>query len=233
LSLLDGMIQVNTARSMVLAVYFVDSGSQAERRLAQFHRIEGTTEIGPEMSFEFPPCSRRMSRADWRLVLALRRDPEASVAELAEEVGQSTSTTSRRYDALLDQGAVMFNPILEFSRFHETLAVMVATVEPEGMRERIEREIRAMHPQSIHSWGPTQPDRVGSIATVYLLVSAPTAAELDRLTGRVAHIPGVTQVLLWYGLATLPLRLWVTERIETVLRLSKSSVDRHPQRLSG
>ena len=223
LSLIDGMIQIAPARTMVMAVYFVDSESQARRRLAQFERIEGGAEIGPEMSFELPPCSRRMSRADWRLVLALRRNPEARLTDLAKEVGQSTRTTSRRYDSLLEDGAVMFDPILEFSRFYETLGVLVATVEPPGAQEQVEREIRALHPRSIHSWGPTLPDPEGRCATVFLLVSAPTAAELDELTGRAARVPGVTRVLLWIGRATLPVQAWLSERIEAMLRSPRPS----------
>jgi DNA-binding Lrp family transcriptional regulator len=220
LSLIDGMIQIVPARTMLCAVYFVDSESQAERRLRQLQGAEGTKEIGPEMTFEFPPCSHRMSRPDWRLVLALRRNPEASMAELAEEVGQSTRTTSRRFDSLLDEGALVFDPIFEFSRFSQTLAVLVATVEPPERREKIEREIRALYPQSIPTWGPTPPDPKGETTTVTLWVTAPTTAELDELTAQVAHIPGVSQAVLWYGRSTLPIRSWLNERIETVLRLS-------------
>jgi hypothetical protein len=43
------------------------------------------------------------------------------------------------------------------------------------------------------------------------------------LSARVAHIPGVRDVLLWYGRSTLPIRSWLNERIETVLRLSDSA----------
>ncbi len=220
LSLIDGMIQLEPARNVILAVYFVDSEAQAERRLRQLQGVVGTNEIGPEMVFEFPPCSHRMSRPDWRLVLALRRNPEASVAELAEEVGLSPRTTSRRFDSLLDEGALVFDPIFEFSRFYQTLAVLSATVGPPERREEIERQIRALYPQSIPSWGPAPPDPKGETATVFLWVTAPTTAELDELTARVAHFPGVSQVLLWYGRSTLPIRSWLNERIETVLRLS-------------
>ncbi|MGA7924028.1 MAG: hypothetical protein WCA77_08640 [Thermoplasmata archaeon] len=114
----------------------------------------------------------------------------------------------------------MFDPILEFSHFFQTLAVLVATIGPANMREQVEREIRGMHPQSIHSWGPTLSSPEEEKGTVFLLVSAPTAAELDELTGRVAHIPGVVHVMLWYGRATLPVQSWLSERIESVVGLS-------------
>jgi DNA-binding Lrp family transcriptional regulator len=220
LRLMDGMIQIVPARAMLCAVYFVDSESQAERRLRQLQVIAGTKEIGPELTFEYPPCYRRMSRADWRLVLALRRNPEAGMADLAEEVGQSTRTTSRRLDSLLDEGALIFDPIIEYSRFYQTLAVLVLTVKPPEMREEIEREIRALCPQSIPTWGPAPPDPKRETATVHVWVTAPTTAELDHLTARVAHIPGVSEVVLWYGRSTLPIRSWLNERIETILKLS-------------
>jgi DNA-binding Lrp family transcriptional regulator len=220
LSLIDGIVQIEPARTTLLAVYYVDSESQAERRLRQLQAIEGPKEIGPEMWFEFAPCTRRMSRWDWRLVLALRRNPEASVAELAREVGQSTRTTSRRFDSLLDEGALVFDPIFEFSRFFQTLAVLVATVGPPERREEVGRQIRAVYPHAFPGSGPTTPDPKRETATVQFLVAATTTAELDQLTARVAHIAGVRDVLLWYGRSTLPIRPWLDERIEVVLRSS-------------
>jgi DNA-binding Lrp family transcriptional regulator len=223
LSLIDGVIQIEPARNSLLVVYYVDSGSQGERRLRQFQATEGTKGVSPEMPFEFPPCVRRMSRPDWRLVLALRRHPEASVSELAEEVGQSPRTTSRRFDSLLDSGAVIFDLIFEFSRFYQTLAALAVTVEPAERREEIERQIRELFPQSLRAWGPGPPDAHGKTAVFYRWVTAPTAAALDELTAQAAHIPGVSKVLLWYGRATLPIRPWLDERIETILRLGDTA----------
>ena len=220
LSLIDGIVQIVRARTMLAVVYFVDSETQAERRLAQLQGVDGSSWVGPEMVFPLPPCSHRMSRTDWRLVLALRRNPEASVAELAEEVGQSTRTTSRRFDSLLDEGALIFDPIFEFSRFYQTLAVLVVSVEPRERCEEIKRQILPLHPETIPTWGPTSPDPNGKSTIAYLWVTAPTTAELDELTARVAHIPGVSDVNLWYTQSTLPTRSWLNERIETVLRLS-------------
>jgi DNA-binding Lrp family transcriptional regulator len=220
LSLIDGVIQIEPARNSLLVVYYVDSESQGERRLRQFRAIEGTKGVSPEMPFALPPCERRMSRPDWRLVLALRRHPEASVSVLAEEVGQSTRTTSRRLDSLLDTGAVIFDLIFEFSRFYQTLASLAVTVEPAERREGIDLQIRELFPQSLRAWGPEPPEGQPKTGVLYRWVTAPTAAELDELTAQAAHIRGVSKVFLWYGRATLPIRPWLNERIETVLRLS-------------
>jgi DNA-binding Lrp family transcriptional regulator len=220
LSLIDGVIQIVPARTMLLAVYYVDSAARAERRLRQLQGIDGPKEISPEMIFEYPPCSHRMTRSDWRLVLALRRNPEATIGELAMEVGQSTRTTTRRLDSLLDEKALIFDPIFEFSRFYQSLAVLVVTVEPADRREEVERQIRALHPAAIVTSGPTLPNPDGATSELSLWVSAPTTAELDDLSARVAHLPAVNQVFLWYGRATLPIRDWLNEQIETLLRVS-------------
>jgi len=222
LRLIDGVVQIDTARTMLLAVYFVESPSQAERRFRQLEALEGVTRVGPEMVFDFPPCTRRMSARDWRLALALRRNPEASLSALAEELGQSARTTSRRYDTLLDAGALMFDPILDFARFVQTLAVLVASVDRPELVDPTDSAIRALHPQSIHAVGPTLPDAMGGPATVHRWVTAPTAAELDELSARVAHLPGVNRVDLWYGRSTLPVQAWMTERIEATLRVTRS-----------
>jgi hypothetical protein len=77
-----------------------------------------------------------------------------------------------------------------------------------------------MHPQSIHAQGPTMPNPTGEDTSVARWVTAPTAAELDELLVRVAHMPGITDVLLWYASSTLPVRAWLDERIESMVRLS-------------
>lgn len=213
LSLIDGVIQIGPARTALSAVYFVDSESQSERRLRQFRSIAGTKEVGPELSFRFAPCSRRMTRADWRMVLALRRTPEAGIAELAQDVGQSTRTTSRRFDSLVEDRAVMYDPILDFSHFHQTLAVIVASVPRPEMSDRVERQMQSLHPQSMRSLGPTPSDPERNGTQVSLWVTAPASAELDELLARVVRLDGVSDAYLWYGRSTIPVRAWLDEVI--------------------
>jgi DNA-binding Lrp family transcriptional regulator len=158
-----------------------------------------------------------MSLADWRLVRAVRRAPEAKLAVWAKEVGQSLRTTARRFNSLLDAGAILFDPILDYSRFSETLAVVVAYLDSPEQSEQVRSSIRALFGQSTDSSGPTPLGSDGPIGSVQTLVCAKTAAELDELTGRVAHIPGVRQVLLWYERTNLPVREWLDERIEIMV----------------
>jgi DNA-binding Lrp family transcriptional regulator len=218
LGLIDGVVQIDSARTTLLAAYFVDSAAQSERRLKQIQATPGVKEIGPELPFDFAACTRKMSRADWRLLQALRRRPEATVAELAASVGQSTRTTSRRYEDLLEENAIMFDPILDYARFSQTLADLAVSVERPELCTEVEQEIRSMHPQSIRSWGLAIPDPAGPGGTVHLSVSAPTTAELDGLSSRVAHLSGVRHVMLWYGRSIIPVRPWLDERIEAVIK---------------
>lgn len=225
LGLIDGVIQIVPARTTLLAVYLVEAESQPERRLRQLGSVVGVTEIGPELPFEVPACARRMTRADWRLVQALRRTPEAHLAQLAETVGQSTRTTSRRFDSLIEGHAVMFDPILDFSRFHQTLADLAVSFERPEIREVRERAVAEIFPQAFRAWGPPLSDTTRKEApTVHYWVTAPTSAELDERVARVAHIPGVDQVFLGYVRSTLPVRGWLDERIESILKWT------HPHR---
>ncbi len=219
LSLIDGVVQVGRARTLLSATYFVDSEVQAARRLQQFRALDGVKEVGPELPFTLPPCALRMTRSDWRLVRALRRDPEARLSLLAEDLGRSSKSTSRRMNALLDSGAVMFDPIFEFAHFHQTLAVLIAYVDRPERRADVERELLRLHPESLRSVGPSQSDRSGEeTPAVHLWVTAPTTAELDEFAARGAHVPGVREVQLWYGSSTLPIRAWLDERIDATLR---------------
>jgi DNA-binding Lrp family transcriptional regulator len=220
LSLIDGVIQINPSRNTLMVVYFLESETQVGRRLLQLREVSGTGTVGSEMSFDFPPCTRRMTRSDWRMVRALRRTPEARLAALADEVGQSVRTASRRFNSLLDDGAIIFDPILNYSRFSETLAVVVAYLDSPEEAAQVRVAIRTLFTQSADSSGPTPLGSDGPVGSVQTLVCARTAAELDELTGRVAHIPGVRQALLWYERSNLPVREWLNERIESILRSS-------------
>ena len=221
LELIDGVVEIVPARSFLLVAYFVDSERQAQRRLLQFRGIEGIRRIGPEMPFPLAPCRRKMSRADWRLVQALRKNPEASLSVLADSLDQSPRTTSRRWNALLDAGAVLYDPILDFSRFPLTVAVVVAFLDSPQSAELVVAGVRSLFPQSEQSHGPAtlEPDR--QARTLQFLLSAPTAAELDRVSGRVAHLPGVKKVFLWYEQASIPVEDWLDGRIEALLTMSR------------
>jgi DNA-binding Lrp family transcriptional regulator len=218
LRLIDGVIQLNPSRNTLMVVYFLDSDAQADRRLLQLREVTGGAAIGPEMSFEFPPCGRPMTPSDWRLVRALRHTPEANLAQLADEVGQSRRTTSRRFNSLLDEYAVIFDPVLDYSRFSETLAVVIAYLDSPEQSDLVRSAIRKLFPQSTDSYGPTPLGSEGPIRSVQSLVCARTAAELDELASRVAHIPGVRHALLWYERSNLPVREWLDERIDRILR---------------
>ena len=223
MSLIDGVVQIVPSRNLLMVVYVVDSEAQSQRRLRQLRALEGPREVGTELTFAYPPCSRRMSLSDWRLVRALRRSPEAGLAALAEEVGQSTRTTSRRFDALLGSGAVIFDPMLDYSRFSQNLGVIVAFLDVPESLARVQSQIRALVPHSAQSWGPTPLGPAGEVGSVQFLVCSRTAAELDGLTARVAHMPGVSRTLLWCERSSLPVRDWLDERIEGILREGRSA----------
>ena len=221
LELIDGVVEIVPARSSLLVVHFVESERQAQRRLLQFREIKGVRRMGPEMPFPFAPCRRKMSRADWRLLQALRNRPEASLSVLADALNQSPRTTSRRWNALLDAGAIVYDPILDFSHFPLTVAVVVALLDSPQSAEPVAGAIRSLFPQSQQSHGPATvgPDQQAQM--VQFMMSAPTAAELDRVSGDVARLPGVKNVFLWYEQTSIPVRDWLDGRIEAQLKMSR------------
>ena len=217
LSLIDGVIQIVPSRNLLLAVYFVDSEAQSERRLLQLREIPGPKEVGPEMPFPLQPCTWRMTRSDWRMVRALRRAPEAPLAALALGVGQSQRTVSRRLNSLLDANAVMFDPVLDFSRFSQTVAVVSAILSSPERTEAVRSQIRELSPHAQPSSGPTVVDADDQARSVQFLASGRTAAELDEWSARVERIPGVERALLWYEQCSVPVRDWLDDRIEREL----------------
>ena len=159
-----------------------------------------------------------MTRSDWKLVQALRRSPEGRLGDLARDVGTSPRTVSRRYDSMLEDRAMVFDPMLDYARFPQTLATLVIDLVSPARPELIERAIREWCPLAIRSWGAVPAEPLEGAATIQLLVSARTAVEIDDLTARVAHLPGVQRVLPWHSRVILPVREWLDERIENLIR---------------
>ncbi len=214
---MDGVIQMIPSNTLLMVAYFVESRAQADRRARQLTDLEGVRAVGAEMVFDFPPCTRKMSRSDWRLVQALRRDPEARLSDLASSVGHSVRTTSRRFDALLDEAALMFDPILDYARFSQSLAELVVFLDEPSSAPAVEEGVRALWPDSMRSWGPTPTDPADESAHVEFTVMARNSADMDELLARVAHLSGIEHVLLWQGRSTLPVRAWLDERIDRLV----------------
>jgi hypothetical protein len=86
------------------------------------------------------------------------------------------------------------------------------------MSGEVRAQIRSFFPQSAQTWGPTPTGSDEQPDSVQFLVCARTAAEVDGLSVRVARLPGVDHVLLWYERASVPVREWLDDRIERILR---------------
>jgi hypothetical protein len=84
-----------------LRVHFVsDTAGAMARRAAILRRLSRSDELrGPE-AYRIPPCEREPGLLDWRILRALRKRPDGSLAEVAADTHGSLKTVTRRFRAL-------------------------------------------------------------------------------------------------------------------------------------
>lgn len=153
-----------------------------------------------------PPPSVELGPADWRVAQALRRDPRASHAALAEALDVSDKTLRRRLERLIEGRALFLNPDIDFTRAKGVLPCAVRIVHREGSpRAELDAVLRAL-PRIVFTHFEGAESRVS--------FGAASLPEVDDLRRRLVAIAGPhAQVDLDLTLRRRTLTAWVDEQI--------------------
>jgi len=151
----------------------------------------------------------RMSPAEMRLVLALRRNPLRSMAAMAHELGLPTHTVERRAARLIQRGAGAMVPLLRLSRVEGW--IVVHYIASPG-NDRAASGLAAAFPDRVIG-----PFGSGQIPTVMVPLSS--MAEVEKRRWEAERIPGVgplRAVLLQDAVYPDAFEDWLAEHVETV-----------------
>lgn len=216
LALIDGVTfarDILDERDREIRVFYVsDTPSATARRTSLLKRISAAEEIRGPTPYWIPPCTRSLTRLDWRVLREFRQRPEASQAELATGVGISLKTTALRFHQLLDSRACW--SALSSSSEEMPLALLSVTVEVGADASAVSRQVAATNP----AWMPVAPDGMGvrpSDPPTFLagLVPAESPPALEQAVRRTLEIEGVTNVHRTFALGSASFSHWADERL--------------------
>ncbi|HTZ61632.1 MAG TPA: winged helix-turn-helix transcriptional regulator [Thermoplasmata archaeon] len=216
LTMLEGVVfarDVLDERARKLTVYLAAETPEAlPRRVALLRRLRPGLEVPAPRPYWLPECTRPLTPADWRVLWAVLRAPDATLAEIASAARLSGKTAARRYSALLDDRACWWTPADRAEEW--PLALLELGLAPGYDRSAIAAEVERQSP----SWLPVAADGRGvdpgaDASIVAGLVPAETPAGLERIVQRLGGLDGVASLRRTFGLRSAYFPQWATDRL--------------------
>jgi DNA-binding Lrp family transcriptional regulator len=185
-----------------------------ERRVALIRGLSGVKEVEEPILWPILEPKRQLSSLDIRIVRALRERPTATLSEVAQRVGISTRTMTRRYSALIDSLAVWFVPIFDFRAISYPLVALRVGLRPETDGEHVVRQVTARFPLTLTFRDPLA--GLTPRSEVNLFVMPPSAAHLEDMEQFVSSIKGVLDLEMNIMIRLHSFRAWFDQHLETM-----------------
>lgn len=216
LALVDGMVVAQDHVGAWVAIAIMDDGAASlDRRRRLLSRLPGVAEVTPCEPFRVPPATAKMTPLAWRILRALRADPRAPLAVIAERVGISVRTLARHYDALVSGGAVWSVPLLDFTRYDGAVAArFILNVAAPEQKDDVAKRIRAQFANLIElerSYEILPDFKEGCLLD--MLLHLPSAGAVEEVELQLRAMPGVATVEHLFPRANRMYRDWFDERI--------------------
>jgi DNA-binding Lrp family transcriptional regulator len=117
MKLVDGVVFVLDFEGKILrAVMFYESEKSLNRRLGLISSIFGGAKVssGPNT---FPPVRHELSRTDWIILKAIRKDPRNSLSNIANETRLSSRTIRRRLELMTEANVFFLVLVPDLKKF--------------------------------------------------------------------------------------------------------------------
>jgi len=229
LTLVEGVIfarDVMDEDERKIRVHFVsDTDSMTTRRAALLRRLSPTGQLRPPQLYWIPPCEHELSPLDWRVLEAVWREPDASIAEIGSTVGISLKTAARRFHQLVDSKACWWTPGPDLEEFPLAL-VSVFFNSPEDRDAAAGKVVK-----ETLTWMPVSSDGLGlepgtSSTLIAGLVPADAPTVLERMLRKLVGLPGVSKIRRTFALGSMSYPTWFADRIADRVRPSSKSAAR-------
>jgi DNA-binding Lrp family transcriptional regulator len=190
--LVDGAVQGLEFLGEWVSVQLVapDPGT-LRRRVRLLAQIEGVAEVGAAIEWPAFETRRPLSPLDLRIVRALREAPTASLATIAHRAGVSARTMTDRYARLLDEQAVWFVPMYDFTRLASPVIGVTVNLANPNSHAEIARAMRPRLPSFlVFDWVGSRP--AGGERLLGVIVLGDSAASVEEVQRAAAATAGVT-----------------------------------------
>jgi DNA-binding Lrp family transcriptional regulator len=216
LALVDGVIFTRDTldeEQRKIESYFVsENDSSAARLAALLGRLSSEESRVVARPYFTPPCGRQLTPLDLRVLRTLWRSPEATFAELAEDVGISLKTAARIYHHLIESRACWWThgpASEEFPLALVRIALRNAEDSP-GVAEWIRRDGYTWMPVAQDGFG-LDPSLAGGVMVGLVPADLPTV--LERFLRRLFMVEGVAHIQRTFALGSAMYPAWFADRI--------------------
>jgi len=216
LSLIDGVVftrDILDESQRKVRVHFVtEDEAGAQRRAKLIGRLAASTGPVQPRAYYIPACESNLSPIEWRVLLFLRHNADATLADLGDAARISLRSAARCYHHLIDSHAAWWTHGPESEEF--PLALVQADLASEAHREPVAEWIRTTEA----NWIPVARDGLGlspgrAHSETAGLVPADAPAALERFVRRLANLDGVDSVRRTFALGSSIYPRWFTDRI--------------------
>lgn len=166
----------------------------------------------PELFYqrEMPRVDRALTKLDWRILQALRADPRAQPAQLAERVGVSARTVKRHLTRMAAEGSVFLVPAVDPSKADGLFIFELLVYLREGAGPRPMNALRAaFDDEHIYAYVPAS----AALGHFDMLLFARTSADVEALRSRAEQVDGVIRAEAWLFRAFLAFPAWLDSAI--------------------
>lgn len=217
LELVDGVLAwVDQLGPWVLVAYARETAGGLDRCRRLVGELPGVDEASMCIPFRGPESLIEPTDRDWHILAGLRKDPDRPLAEVAEEVGVSRRTLTRRYSQLIETQAIWSFPTFDFSRYEgAAIARFVATLPADRDSADLVNASRREVPGVVwvERLDGLAPDNPYEFSWVDLYVHLAAPGDAEPIQGWLLDRPDVEDVEIFWPRAWHVVTDWFDERV--------------------
>ncbi len=199
---------------LLLFIYFKDDSALA-RRISLIESI-CITKVSMVWKLAFPPFELDMSKTDWKILYALRKDPRKKTSDLASDLGISPRTVKRRVTQLSEGKAFFLDVDINLAKIGGFPYVMIVYCADGVTKKEVDKVIMSgiRRPMWIYT--------ASSNHSIFAL-GCENISETDRISNWVMKINGVSDLKA----GILENRTFVEDWVDTEIQKKVASFQSH------
>lgn len=197
----------------------VEHPDAVERRWDLLSKLPGVGAVQDPFPARLPRLSADPTQLDWRVIRALREQPDETIAAIADRVGVTAKTLTRRYRSLLEGNAIWSVAILDFRNYTGGVACRVNLfLDDPDRRADVHEGFTDRFPDALEM-NPVPAEGAGEETSLHdrvveYLLHLDSQAEADDVLQAAASLEGVADCEVLLPVAYHPYRDWLDERVE-------------------
>jgi DNA-binding Lrp family transcriptional regulator len=153
---MDGIVSLTSVHEagLLVSVYYQSEASLA-RQIALIESICDTKTLA-SWTAPYPRFESVMTKTDWLIIQALRKDPRTRLSDLALDLGISSRTINRRMKRLVEGNAFFLFLEFDFARIEGLHYLMLIHCEDEKRKREADKAIQSRLKKLVYveTWAP-------------------------------------------------------------------------------